>query len=1309
MSSTQPRTGTQPRTPAPSKADERRARRMLSVPFITYPDLPVSDRRDEIKRAIAEHQVVIVAGATGSGKTTQLPKMCLELGRGINGLIGHTQPRRLAARSVAERIAEECRQPLGQAIGYQVRFTKQADLDTLVKVMTDGILLSEIQGDRLLRAYDTLIIDEAHERSLNIDVILGYLKQILPQRPDLKIIVTSATIDPERFSKHFDGAPIIEVSGRTYPVEVRYRPLVVDKQLGEDDDEFDDIHSVERDESQAIREAVDELSAEGPGDILVFLPGEREIRDTAEMLEGYLKGKHVEVLQLFSRLSASDQQKIFHPRGQGALRRIVLATNVAETSLTVPGIKYVIDSGLARISRYSQRTKVQRLPIEAISQASSNQRSGRCGRTSPGIAIRLFSEDDYLGRPEFTEPEILRTNLASVVLTMASLGLGDVAAFPFIEPPDSRAVADGVRLLEELGALEPSHRSAPRLTETGRQLARLPVDPRIGRMILAAQEIGCLREVLVIAAALSVQDPRERPLENPTAAQQMHKRFADETSDFMAFWNLWQYLRELRHEVSGTQFRKRVRTEYLHYLRIREWQDLHSQLKQFCRDLDFEPARADAPPAASDDIHRALLAGLLSHVGLYDANKREYQGARTVKFAIFPGSGLAKKSPDFVMAAELVETSRLWARGVAKIDPLWAEQVGTHLVKRQYSEPHWSKKRAAVMASEKVTLYGVPLVAGRSVTYARIDPELSRELFIRHALVEGEWETRHHFFRDNRALLREVEELEHRTRQRGLMVDDDTLFEFYDSKIPPHVVSGRHFDTWWKKQRHETPDLLNFTVDLVTSEVAAELDVNQFPQQWRQGDVTLELTYRFEQTAAHHRDDENLTDGLTVNIPVEILSRIDGTEFAWLVPGMREELITALIRGLDKSVRKYFVPAPERARQVLPEVTKQHGFLSLPLTEVLASELPHLPGVNHHALIRPSDFKPAELPPHLKPTFAVIGAGRKVLAKSKDLDSLKRRLATQVKASLEQALHGGAGGAGSGALRDDFTRTGLTTFDLDEIPRERTVQQGAFSVKGYPALVAEPGGVALRVLPTPGEQARAHHAGVLALLAAALPDPTDAALRQLPNPSKLAITASAYATTTELMADLRLAAIEFVADARVPGLAVWQRSAFEGLVAAVAPELAPTVQRGLEWVLAALEGQRAVLAQIKRMNSLSTMQVAAEVREQAQALLADGFVRRAGFAQLQHLGRYLQAAAQRLAKFEDAPHRDRDAANRWQLAKDAYDKRVSLLPGERRGDADVRAIAWMLEEYRVQLFAQHLGTAQTVSDKRIQRAIADLA
>ncbi|HEY8583056.1 MAG TPA: ATP-dependent RNA helicase HrpA, partial [Capillimicrobium sp.] len=962
------------------RAEARVAARRAAVPEVSYPpQLPVSERRDDLLAAVRDHQVVVVAGETGSGKTTQLPKICLELGRGVRGAIAHTQPRRLAARTVAERIADELGVGLGEAVGYSVRFNDRSGQDTLVRLMTDGLLLAEVQRDRLLRRYDTIIVDEAHERSLNIDFLLGYLHQILPQRPDLKLIITSATIDPERFAEHFGGAPIVEVSGRTYPVELRYRPLAADPPEDEDDDDGDGP-AEDRDPTEAIGDAVAELLDEGRGDVLVFLSGEREIRDTADVLGGRFR-EGVEVLPLYARLATTEQQRVWRT---GDRPRVVLATNVAETSLTVPGIRSVVDPGTARISRYSSRLKVQRLPIERVSQASADQRKGRCGRTSEGICIRLYSEEDFEARPRYTDPEILRTSLAAVILQMAAVGLGEIESFPFLDPPDRRQVRDGVNLLIELGALD----AQSKLTPLGRKLAQLPVDPRMARMVLEADRLGCAEEVIVIAAALSIQDPRERPVEQRAQADQLHARFADDSSDFLAYLNLWRYLGEQRAERSGNQFRKLCKAEFLHYLRVREWQDLVGQLRGAAKSIGITPNQEAAEPR---EIHQALLAGLLSHLGVRDERAKgrgEYTGARGARFAIFPGSRLARKAPDWVMVAELVETSRLWGRVAARVDPAWVEPLAEHLVKRSFSEPRWQKRKGSVVATERVTLYGLPIVAGRSVPYGRIDPVLSRELFLRKALVEGDWDSRHAFLRDNAALLEEVEELEHRARRRDILVDDEALLRFYDERVPEKVVSGAHFDRWWRDERRRRPDLLTFTrADVVNPEALAALSGPGRPEVWKQGDLELPLTYVFDPGSEH--------DGVTLHVPLEQLPQLRPIGFDWLVPAFRLELVTALLRGLPKEMRTKLVPVPETAAAVLERLRPR----TEPLADALSRELEALRGVR-----APREAFDAErLPAHLRMTFSVEDEQGRVVASGPDLERLREQVRPRLQAALTRA------------------------------------------------------------------------------------------------------------------------------------------------------------------------------------------------------------------------------------------------------------------------------------------------------------------
>ncbi len=1240
------------------------ATRTAAVPDITYPDLPVSERRADLAKAISEHQVVVVAGETGSGKTTQLPKICLELGRGVRGTIGHTQPRRLAARTVAQRIADELGTPLGDAIGYTVRFTDQASDRTLVKLMTDGILLAEIQRDRRLLRYDTLILDEAHERSLNIDFLLGYLRELLPRRPDLKVIVTSATIEPERFAAHFGGAPIVEVSGRTYPVEIRYRPLevaVVSEDVDDPDDPDHEIVRTEmRDQTEAIVDAIAELEAEPPGDVLVFLSGEREIRDTAEALRGL---RNTEVLPLYARLPTAEQQKVFAPH---VGRRVVLATNVAETSLTVPGVRYVVDPGTARISRYSRRTKVQRLPIEPISQASAAQRSGRSGRTAPGVCIRLYSEADFDGRPRYTDPEILRTNLAAVILQMAALQLGDIENFPFLDPPDQRSIRDGVQLLQELGAFD----SSGAITDIGRRLAQLPVDPRLGRMILQADTEGCVREVLVLAAALSIPDPRERPVDREEAARQKHARFADEHSDFVSYLNLWRYLGEQRKSLSGNAFRRMCREEFLHYLRIREWQDLTGQLRSIARDIGIRES-TDPEPADPARVHAALVAGLLSHVGLREGESRDYTGARNTKFVLAPGSVLTKRPPRWIVVADLVETSRLYGRIAARIDPDTVEQVAGNLVQRNYSEPHWDAKRGAVMAYERVTLYGLPLVVRRRVGYAEVDPVVSRELFIRHALVQGEWQTRHHFFRDNTALRAELAEIEERARRRDLLVDDDEIFALYDKRIPADIVSARHFDGWWKKQRHRTPELLTFTRDDLLRVDDADTDR---PDVWQAGDLALPLSYRFEPGAAD--------DGVTVHVPVEVLARIGGDEFGWQVPALREELITALIRSLPKDLRRNFVPAPDTARAVLSSITPGQE----PLLEALQRELHRRTGV----LVPISAFDLDKLPAHLRVTFAVHGSDGTEVARGKDLDALQHTLAGSARAAVAQSV---------GA---ELERSGLRGWpeDLDELPRtvERTV--GGHLVKGYPGFADAGTAVDIRVFATAAERDPAMAAGLRRLVRLSVTSPVKSLEKALDPRTRLMLGANPDGSLAALLDDCADAAVDVLATAPV-----WTKAEFGALRERVAAQLVATTRQVLDRVEKVLTAWHDVQVALPDRPPAAHAEAIADIRAQLEGLLPERFVSATGAAHLGDLARYLTAIVRRLEKLPQGLAADADRMARVHAVEDAYLELVQALSPARAAGADVRDIARMIEEFRVSLWAQQLGTARSVSEQRIYRAI----
>ncbi|MBM9508945.1 ATP-dependent RNA helicase HrpA [Actinacidiphila acididurans] len=1260
-------------------AEERVARRRSAVPAITYPQaLPVSQKKDEILAAIRDHQVVIVAGETGSGKTTQIPKICLELGRGVRGLIGHTQPRRIAARTVAERIAEELTTPLGQAVGWKVRFTDQVSDSTLVKLMTDGIMLAEIQTDRELRAYDTIIIDEAHERSLNIDFILGYLAQLLPRRPDLKVVITSATIDPERFSRHFGDAPIVEVSGRTYPVEVRYRPLL--------DEESEDP---DRDQITAICDAVDELQAEGPGDILVFLSGEREIRDTADAL-GKRNLRHTEVLPLYARLSSAEQHRVFQ---QHTGRRVVLATNVAETSLTVPGIRYVIDPGTARISRYSHRTKVQRLPIERISQASANQRKGRCGRTADGICIRLYDEADFVSRPEFTDAEILRTNLASVILQMTAAGLGDIEKFPFIDPPDRRNVKDGVQLLEELGALDPQAKDPrARLTQTGRRLAQLPVDPRLARMVLEADRNGCVREVMVIAAALSIQDPRERPADKQTQADQQHARFRDENSDFLAFLNLWRYIRERQKELSSSAFRRMCRNEYLNYLRIREWQDIYSQLRTIAQQMDIKTAEQDADPQR---VHLSLLAGLLSHIGLKntvaeggkETARNEYLGARSAKFAVFPGSALFKKPPRWVMSAELVETSRLWARVNARIEPEWVEPLAEHLVKRSYSEPHWEKDQAAVMAYERVTLYGIPLVAQRKVNYGRIDPEVSRELFIRGALVEGDWRTHHQFFHDNRKLLGEVEELEHRARRRDILVDDETLFDFYDARLPEHVVSGAHFDSWWKHKRREEPELLNFEQSMLINENAEAVTKADYPDSWRQGALKFRVTYQFEPGTD--------ADGVTVHIPLQVLNQATPAGFDWQIPGLREAVVTELIRSLPKAIRRNYVPAPNYAKRFLDLAVAGPD----PLPAVLARELQRMVGVP----VAAEDFDLAKVPDHLKVTFRVVDERRRAIAEDKDLDALKLRLKPKTREAITRAFERSPDASQAG-LASVEQRTGLTDWSVGTLPRTFETRRAGQPVKAYPALVDEGSSVAVRLFDTELEQAEAMWRGTRRLIVLNVPvNPAKFAADRLTNQQKLALSRNPHGSVQALFEDCATAAADrLIAEHGGPA---WDEEAYRKLYDAVRADLVELTGRAVERVQQVLAAWQSCERRLAATRSPALVAGLADVREQLTALIHPGFVTETGLRRLPDLMRYLVAVDRRLQQMPQGVERDATRMAKVRELQAEYAELLAAQPAGRPVPPAVRDIRWMLEELRVSYFAHALGTAFPVSDKRVMKAL----
>ena len=1297
---------TDPQTPAVAEAGapEQPAPTYDDPAQLNYPaNLPVVEAREEILEALREHQVVVIAGETGSGKTTQLPKMCLELGRGRKGAIGHTQPRRIAARSVAERLAEELGSSVGETVGYQVRFVDESKPNTRVRVMTDGILLAQMQRDRDLRQYDTLIIDEAHERSLNIDFILGYLKQLLPRRKDLKVIITSATIDQNRFAEHFAGpdgpAPVIEVSGRTYPVEIRYRPLereLAPKKPG-DEPQVEDIDQV-----TGIVEAAQELwapgtSDDGPQDILVFCSGERDIRDAADALKGVkfagYRGE-VEIVPLFARLSAAEQHRVFS-RHTG--RRIVLATNVAETSLTVPGIRYVIDTGLARISRYSQRTKVQRLPIEPVSQASARQRAGRSGRLADGVCIRLYSESDFDSRPPFTDPEILRTNLASVILRMTSLGLGDIARFPFVDAPDARQIKDGVALLEELHAFDTrpprgakadrpgrgaspgakrSHPNKRRLSPIGRTLATLPVDPRLGRMLVAASENGALREALVIVAAMSIQDPRERPENAKTQADQAHARFKDDTSDFITYLNLWQYLREQQHALSSSAFRRMCKREYLHYMRLREWQDLHAQLKSACRTAKMS---FNDNPASPDTIHQSLLAGLLSQVGLRDREKRDYQGARNARFSISPGSALFKRQPDWVMSGELMETSRLWARTNAAVQPEWIERLAGHLVKRSYAEPHWSHKQASAVAMERVTLYGLPLVVGRTVGYTRIDPELSRELFIRHALVEGDWDTHHAFLQENEKLLARMADLEARTRRRDLIVDDDTLFDFYDERIPQSVTNGATFDRWWKGEQRSTPTLLTFTEDVVTTEEAADVDASAYPKSWRQGGLKFRLTYQFEPGTE--------ADGVTVHIPLPVLNQVSEDGFDWLVPGMREELATAWVKALPKNVRRNFVPAPDHARRALERMDAEADLGELPFRDALADALFDLV----HVPIPEGSWDGATLPDHLRVTFRVEDGRGKKLREGKDLPQLQEALAPRLKQSMSKAA-------------GDLEQAGLTSWTFGELPKTFEQTRGRTRMTGYPALVDKGDTVSLEVLGTPSQAQRASRLGTRRLLLLNTDVPWKRILGLMTTRQKIALANNPHGSMDALMDDVLAAAVDSVV-ANMPGAQLRTEADFETALRTVRQQVAPLVLDAAEKLAPVLEHAHEVQLLLGKMTTPAVKALHDSVAAHLKSLIYPGFVADTTLPRLVHLDRYLRAMVERLTKAPLDLAKDADREDLVQTVWREYREMVQALPTARREDDDVTEIRWMIEELAVSEFAQRLGTAHPVSEKRIYKAM----
>lgn len=1259
---------------------------------LDYPEaLPVSQRREDILDALRDHQVVVVAGETGSGKTTQLPKLCLELGLGQRGLIGHTQPRRLAARSVATRLAEEIQVPLGKQVGYQVRFTDHTADTTLVKLMTDGILLAETRNDPDLMRYEAIIIDEAHERSLNIDFLLGYLKRLLARRPDLKVIITSATIDVTRFAEHFAlpdskgqqrPAPVIEVSGRTFPVEVRYRPLVRDA------DDEEDIGL-----QQGIVEAVEEIEQverdkgwlHGPRDILVFLPGEREIREAADTLRrANLKG--TEIMPLYARLSNAEQNRVFAPhRG----RRIVLSTNVAETSLTVPGIRYVIDPGLVRISRYSYRSKIQRLPVEPISQASANQRKGRCGRVAEGLCIRLYDEQDFDNRPEFTDPEIRRTNLASVILSMLSLRLGDITEFPFVDPPDSRFVTDGFRLLFELGAVG----ARQELTTLGRRLARLPIDPRLARMVLAGAEQGGLRDVLIVASALATQDPRERPAEKRQAADQAHRRWQDRDSDFVALINLWHGYADARDALSGNQLRRWCRDHYLNYMRLREWHDTFRQLRQLLREMDIEvPAPTPRPqPAESGDsepdkarkqevsrqaaqLHRALLPGLLSHLGLFHEN-REYLGARNRRFMVHPASGLAKRTPKWLMAFELVETSRLFARTVARIEPEWIEPAARHLVKRSYSDPHWEMKRAQVVALEQVTLFGLPIVNRRRVNYGAIDPEEARRLFIRRALVEGEFRTDGEFFSYNRALIDEVENLEDRARRRDILVDEEALFDFYDARIPDDVVNGKGFEAWRRKVEKDTPDILKFERETVLARDAEEVTRAQYPDHLTLEGVSYPLSYHFAIDAED--------DGVTLTVPAAMLSQLPEGQLEWLVPGLLREKCIALLKSLPKNIRRQVVPIPDWVDAALETLVPD----STPLTEALVEFLRVKTGLRLH----PDDWRQEQLPTHLLMNLRVVDHEGKPLGQGRDLRKLQER--------FEKA----AGEGARAMAASDGDDTVLSGLPENALPPSRVTTQAGIRVEAYPALVPERDSYRIELFDHPEKADVMHRRGVVKAAMDQLPDKVRQ-IQRLPGIAPCALLFTRVGTKRQLADDVVVAVFQQVMAADpLPR----SRAELDARLRDCEGDLMPRAEQTLEMLEPALKGHLAVTKALRGNLSFALALTYSDLKAQMARLVYPGFVQEAGLW-LTEYPRYMEAA---LLRLEKAPREHRRDQLLMQQVQDFQARLDARLESERRSGVvapDLVEFGWWIEELRVSLFAQQLGTVMTVSDKRLERRWSEL-
>ncbi|MEE4089223.1 ATP-dependent RNA helicase HrpA [Pseudomonas viridiflava] len=1238
--------------------------RRESVPTVRYDDnLPIAAKRDEIKDALLKHQVLIIAGETGSGKTTQLPKICLEIGRGQHGLIGHTQPRRIAARSVASRVAEELATPLGALVGYQVRFEDQSDSNTLIKLMTDGILLAETQHDRFLERYDTIIVDEAHERSLNIDFLLGYLKTLLPRRPDLKVIITSATIDLQRFSEHFNDAPIIEVSGRTFPVDTWYRPLTSEQD--EEGNSVEDDLTVD----QAILATLEELAdferseRKSPGDVLVFLPGEREIRDAAEMLRK-AQLRHTEILPLYARLSPAEQQRIFQSHSG---RRVVLATNVAETSLTVPGIRYVIDTGTARISRYSYRAKVQRLPIEAVSQASANQRKGRCGRVEPGLCVRLYSEEDFNARPEFTDPEILRTNLAAVILQMLHLRLGEITDFPFIEPPDGKAISDGFNLLQELSAVNRENQ----LTPLGRQLARLPVDPRMGRMLLEAAKQGSLQEVLIVASAMSVQDVRERPPERQQAADQAHAQWKDADSDFAGLVNLWRGFEEQRQALTASPLRNWCRRNFLNYLRLREWRDSHRQLSLICRDLQLT---VNKEPADYPKFHKAILSGLLSQIG-QKADEGDYLGARQRRFWIHPSSGLGKKRPQWLMTAELVETTKLYARMVAKIDADWIEPLAGHLIKKNHFEPHWEKKRGQVVAFEQITLFGLIVVGRRPVHFGPVDPVVSRELFIREGLVRGDIQSRAKCLSANTRLLEQLDELEAKARRRDILADEDTLYAFYEARIPADIHQTATFDSWYKTESQKNPQLLIMREEDVLAREASEVTAAQYPDTLRLGELSLSLTYHFEPN--HPRD------GVTLRVPAPLLLSLPAERLEWLVPGLLETKCIALVRSLPKAVRKNFVPVPDFIKAALQRITFGEGSL----TEALGRELLRMTGA------RVTDEAWAEatqqLESHLKMNLEIVDGDGKFLGEGRDLDALTARFAEASQAAL--------------AVPQTAKSQQPVEAKVFAPVAQKTQQNIAgLSMTVYPALVEEGGTVKEGRFSTQAEAEYQHRRALQRLLLQQLAEPAKFLRSKLPGQTELALLYRELGRIDALIEDILLASLDscvLEGEAELPRDGAGLLSLAERKRA----DWTEHAERLAKLTLEILKLWHGLQKRFKGKIDLAQAVALNDIKAQLGKLVYPGFVRETPAQWLKEMPRYLKAIEMRLEKLPGQVQKDRVWSIELAGLLAQYQARADKHRQEGKRDPELAVYRWWMEEYRVSLFAQQLGTKMPVSDKRLSK------